>query len=130
MSSPRADSVVAARLKRPPPKVCSAKSQYDVYVTNSHNVGTLFERCRKLLVDEDYPVLFIHGLGPACHIALTVALKLQHQCAYLGISVETYTDTVRLTDDLIDEFGDLNPGENGAGRNRLNSALHLIIRKS
>jgi ribonuclease P/MRP protein subunit RPP20 len=105
--------------KRLPPNL--PKRNNDVYVTNKTAFKAQLDRCKKL-IDQGENELYLHSLGAAIPRALNLALQIQK--AYgIGLTLETATSTVELTDD----FEPLHGEGSEESRIRYNSSIHIKI---
>ena len=74
------------------------RRHFDIYVTNKTEFKVQFDRCTKLIQEEE-PEIYLHSLGAAIPRALNLALKLQK--AYESIvTLDTVTSSAELTDDF------------------------------
>eukprot|EP01089_Gocevia_fonbrunei_P021056 TRINITY_DN8013_c0_g1_i2.p1 TRINITY_DN8013_c0_g1~~TRINITY_DN8013_c0_g1_i2.p1 ORF type:complete len:133 (-),score=8.58 TRINITY_DN8013_c0_g1_i2:5-403(-) len=97
----------------------------EMYVSHTSNPKALFKRANKLLDDPNIPLIIIHGLGAAITKAVDLALELEEKRG-TSITISTNTSSVVLLDEYIPVQADLNP----VPQTRLNSAIHITIKRS
>ena len=105
--------------KRLPNKLPKRKN--DVYVNNRSDFAGQLARCQRML-DSEYTMIYIHGLGAAASTAINLALQLQLR-GMGAIQVAAHTSTVKLIDDLEPETEDLD----ASCQTRNNSAVHIKV---
>ncbi|KAI9094034.1 ribonuclease P protein subunit p20 [Phlyctochytrium arcticum] len=111
-----------ARHKRAPQRAPTLAN--DIYVSRKSNFIGLLKRGQKILDDEQYTTLTIHGLGAAMKRAIELALRLKEDNLD-RISWTIETSTVNLVDDVEPEDVD----DDLVSETRQNSSIHICIRK-
>ncbi|GBC10524.1 hypothetical protein RclHR1_00970025 [Rhizophagus clarus] len=94
----------------------------DIYVSRKSNFkGQLF-RAKKLLMENGYPSITIHGLGAAIQKSINLVLAL-NDLTHNQIIYKTTTSTVQLVDDIIPDDDD----KDLESQIRQNSAVHIQV---
>ncbi|CAG8436360.1 2699_t:CDS:2 [Ambispora gerdemannii] len=108
-------------LKRAPQR--PATMPFDLYISRKkpNFIGQL-ERAKKLLLQERYPKIIIHALGPAIPRAIDLVMQL-NETTHNQIEYKTTTSTVSLFDDIEPEDEE----QDYEIQKRYNSAVHIQV---
>lgn len=77
----------------------------DIYISRSSNFKGQLQRAKKLLIEDGYPSITIHGLGAMIQKSINLVLALK-DLTHNQITYKATTGTVELIDDIIPEDDD------------------------
>jgi DNA-binding protein len=97
----RSDSKHKNLKRKRRPFIKSQTRPNDIYISEKSSIRAQLDKCKKLLSDDNYQEIFLHGLGSAISRTLNVALELKDIHYRNTVDFETKTSTVKLIDDLV-----------------------------
>ncbi|CAG8451428.1 6711_t:CDS:2 [Ambispora leptoticha] len=108
-------------IKRAPQR--PATMPFDIYISygKPNFIGQL-ERAKKLLLQERYPKIIVHALGPAIPKAINLVMQL-NEITHNQIEYKATTNTVSLFDDIEPEDEE----QDYEIQKRYNSAVHIQV---
>ncbi|KAI9317471.1 hypothetical protein BX666DRAFT_1937533 [Dichotomocladium elegans] len=116
----RLTTFVGSLRKRCPQRPASVPS--DIYISSKSNSTIVVKRVRRLMVNDKYRSVTLHGMGASLGRTITIAQSVQ-RALHDQVDLRPMTNSVTLVDDVIPDDMD----KDIETLTRINSAIHVEI---